>query len=41
MRSIIKREMIQTNPTLLVDMPKLHEHSIVRMDEGETAALLD
>ena len=36
-----KREMIKTNPTLLVDMPKLHEHSIVRMDEGETAALLD
>lgn len=36
-----KREMIHTNPTLLVDMPKLHEHSIVRMDEGETAALLD
>jgi site-specific recombinase XerD len=36
-----KREMIHTNPTLLVDMPKLHEHNIVRMDEGETAALLD
>lgn len=36
-----KREMIRTNPTLLVDMPKLHEHAIVRMDEGETAALLD
>ena len=36
-----KREMIKTNPTLLVDMPKLHEHTIVRMDEGETAALLD
>ena len=36
-----KREMIKTNPTLLVDMPKLHEHAIVRMDEGETAALLD
>ncbi len=36
-----KRELIKTNPTLLVDMPKLHEHAIVRMDEGETAALLD
>ena len=36
-----KREMIQTNPTLLVDMPKLHEKAIVRLDEGETAALLD
>ena len=36
-----KREMIHSNPTLLVDMPKLHEHAIIRMDEGETAALLD
>lgn len=36
-----RRELIRTNPTLLVDMPKLHEHAIVRMDEGETAALLD
>ena len=36
-----KRQAIKTNPTLLVDMPKLHEKSIVRLDEGETAALLD
>jgi len=36
-----KRQQIQTNPTLLVDMPKLHDKAIIRMDEGETAALLD
>ncbi len=36
-----KRQMIRTNPTVLVDMPKLHEKAIVRLDEGETAALLD
>ena len=36
-----KRQMIQRNPTVLVDMPKLHEKAIVRLDEGETAALLD
>ena len=36
-----KRQMIQTNPTLLVDMPKLHDKAIVRLDEGETASLLD
>ena len=33
--------MIQKNPTVLVDMPKLHDKAIVRLDEGETAALLD
>lgn len=36
-----KRQMIRTNPTVLVDMPKLHEKSIIRLDAGETAALLD
>ena len=36
-----KRQMIRTNPTLLVDMPKLHDKAIVRLDEGETASLLD
>lgn len=36
-----KREMIKRNPTLLVDMPKLHEKTIIRLDDGETAALLD
>ncbi len=36
-----KREMIVKNPTLLVDMPKLHEKEIVRLDDDETAILLD
>lgn len=36
-----KREMIHTNPTLLVDMPKLHDKTIVRLDTDETAELLD
>ncbi|MGI6010357.1 MAG: tyrosine-type recombinase/integrase [Ruminococcus sp.] len=36
-----KREMIHTNPTLLVDMPKIHEKSIVRLDTDEVAMLLD
>lgn len=36
-----KRQMITTNPTLLVDMPKLHDKSIVRLDVDESAALLD
>ena len=36
-----KREMIHANPTLLVDMPKLHDKSIVKLDPNEVAALLD
>lgn len=36
-----KREMIQTNPTVLVDMPKIHEKAIIRLDADETASLLD
>lgn len=36
-----KREVIKTNPTLLVDMPKLHDKEIVRLDADETAELLD
>lgn len=36
-----KRQLITTNPTLLVDMPKLHDKSIVRLDTDETAMLLD
>ncbi|MDY3248928.1 MAG: tyrosine-type recombinase/integrase [Candidatus Choladocola sp.] len=36
-----KREMIKTNPTLLVDMPKLHDKEIIRLDPDETAELLD
>ena len=36
-----KREMIQTNPTVLVDMPKIHDKAIIRLDTDETAMLLD
>lgn len=36
-----KKEFIKTNPTLLVDMPKLHERTIVRLDADEVASLLD
>lgn len=36
-----KKEIIRTNPTLLVEMPKLHDKTIIRLDAGETAALLD
>ena len=36
-----KREMIRSNPTLLVDMPKLHDKEIVRLDADEIAELLD
>lgn len=36
-----KRELIKTNPTLLVDMPKLHDKKIIRLDTDEVAELLD
>lgn len=36
-----KKEMIHNNPTLLVDMPKLHERNIIRLDPDEVAMLLD
>lgn len=36
-----KREMIKTNPTLLIDMPKLHEKAIVKLDTDEVVRLLD
>lgn len=36
-----KREIIRTNPTLIVDMPKLHKKEIVRLDVDEVADLLD
>lgn len=36
-----KHQMIEKNPTLLVDMPKLHEKAIVRLDTDEVALLLD
>lgn len=36
-----KKEMISTNPTLLVDMPKLRDKEIIRLDYDEVARLLD
>ncbi|SHJ89828.1 tyrosine-type recombinase/integrase [Hespellia stercorisuis] len=36
-----KRQIIEKNPTLLVDMPKLHEKAIIRLDTDEVALLLD
>ncbi len=36
-----KREMIKTNPTLLIDMPKLHQKEIIRLDVDEIVKLLD
>lgn len=36
-----RRELIESNPTMLVDMPKLHEKAIIRLDVDETARLLD
>ena len=36
-----KKQMIETNPTLLIDMPKLREKEIVRLDIDEVAMLLD
>lgn len=36
-----KHQAITKNPTLLVDMPKLHEKAIVRLDVDEVAMLLD
>ncbi len=36
-----KSEMITKNPAALVDMPKLHEKEIIRLDPNEVAELLD
>lgn len=36
-----KRQLISTNPTLLVDMPKIHEKNIIRLEPDEVAELLD
>ena len=36
-----KHEFIQTNPTVLIDVPKTHEKSIIRLDADEVAMLLD
>ena len=36
-----KREMIHTNPTVMVDVPKIHQKSIIRLEADEVALLLD
>lgn len=36
-----KNKLIRLNPTLQVDMPKLHEHTITRLEVNEVAQLLD
>ncbi|MEE3467267.1 MAG: tyrosine-type recombinase/integrase [Eubacterium sp.] len=36
-----KHEMINKNPTVIVDMPKLHKQEITRLDYDEVANLLD
>lgn len=36
-----KNELIDTNPAIKVDMPKIHEKAIVRLDVDEVAILLD
>lgn len=36
-----KHELIQNNPTVLIDMPKLHQKEIIRLDADEVARLLD
>lgn len=36
-----KKELITTNPATLVDIPKIHEKEIIRLDIDEVARLLD
>lgn len=36
-----KRQVINKNPVLLVDMPKLHEKAIIRLDADEVSSLLE
>lgn len=36
-----KKELIKTNPSVLVDTPKLHDKAIVRLEPDEVANLLD
>lgn len=36
-----KRELLKNNPTVIVDMPKLHKREITRLDVDEVANLLD
>ena len=36
-----KKELISSNPAMLIDMPKLHDKSIIRLEVNEVADLLD
>jgi site-specific recombinase XerD len=36
-----KNDLIDTNPAIKVDMPRIHDKNIVRLDEDEVAMLLD
>ncbi|MCR5624266.1 MAG: tyrosine-type recombinase/integrase [Lachnospiraceae bacterium] len=36
-----KRNLLKNNPTVVVDMPKLHKREIVRLDDDEVQELLD
>ena len=36
-----KKELIDTNPAIKVDMPKIHDKAIIRLDVDEVAQLLD
>jgi site-specific recombinase XerD len=36
-----KNELIDTNPAVKVSMPKIHDHTIIRLDIDEVAMLLD
>lgn len=36
-----KRQLLKSNPSILVDMPKLHDKEIIRLDYDEIADLLD
>ncbi|MCM1181664.1 MAG: tyrosine-type recombinase/integrase [Clostridium sp.] len=38
---LFKNEMIDTNPAVKVDMPKIHDKNIIRLDVDEVAMLLD
>lgn len=40
-RYFYKNELIQTNPALKVDMPKIHDKTITRLDVDEVVRLLD
>src|SRR5699024_4999323 len=38
---LFKKQIIKTNPSILVDMPKVHEKPIMRLEVDEVATLLD